>query len=439
MWPYYEELLRRPVPRYTSYPTAAEFKTQIGPRQYRKALAKIARGSDISLYIHIPFCEQICWYCGCNTAKANKPARLSAYLDALHEEIRMVAALLPSGCNIARIAFGGGSPNAINPVDFARIIDHLTIDFGALDPLISVELDPRQFGLGWLRAVAAVGVDYVSLGVQTFDPTVQAAIGRVQPYATIAELVEELRLTGVRSINFDLMYGLPGQDDAILADTIDQAIGLHPDRIALFGYAHLPSILPRQRQIDDSKLPGMAERFKMAELGYDRLTAAGYVPIGFDHFALPDDPLAKAAVEGRLHRNFQGFTDDGSDIVIGLGASAISHLPGLYAQNAKNSGQYREALSGGELPVERGIATTAEDARRARAIENILCSRTTEMPRSLTGDQRDFIASLAKRGLVRQAGRTLGLAEEALPYARVIASIFDGYRPVTSGTFSAAV
>ncbi len=439
MWPYYEELLRRPVPRYTSYPTAAEFKPEIGPAQYRKALSRIAPGTSISLYIHIPFCEQICWYCGCNTAKANKPARLAAYLEALHEEIRMVAALLPSGCTISRIAFGGGSPNAISPVDFARIIDHLTIDFAALDPLISVELDPRQFGLGWLRAVAAVGVDYVSLGVQTFDPAVQAAIGRVQPYEAIEELVEELRLTGVRSINFDLMYGLPGQDESILADTIDKAIGLRPDRIALFGYAHLPSILPRQRQIDDSNLPGMADRFRMASLGHDRLTAAGYQPIGFDHFALPGDPLAAAAAEGRLHRNFQGFTDDACSVVIGLGASAISHLPGLYTQNAKNSGQYREALCRGELAVERGIATTAEDARRALAIENILCSRATEMPRSLTSDQRQFIANLAKKGLVRQAGRKLGLSEEGLPYARVIASIFDGYRPVTSGTFSAAV
>lgn len=439
MWPYHEELLRKPVPRYTSYPTAAEFGENVGVTEHARALASIEPASEVSLYVHIPFCDEICWYCGCNTARSNRPARLSAYLEALHNEIDLVAAALPHPVKVSRISFGGGSPNALKAVDFARIIDRLTIAFMAPEPLISVELDPRHFTLDWLRTVAAIGVRNISLGVQTFDPKVQAAIGRVQPYDIVAELVEELRLAGVRSINFDLMYGLPGQDEAVLKDTIERTVGLMPERIALFGYAHLPSLLPRQRRIDATRLPDVRERFDLASLGHDLLTSAGYEPIGFDHFALPDDPIARAAREKQLHRNFQGFTDDSAKILIGMGASAISHLPGLYVQNAKNSGAYREAIASGRLATEKGVALTETDLETAALIEDILCNGHADIGGHISPAQAGYMAQLQSLGLIQIKRKQLELTKKAIPYARAIAAAFDTYRPMTSGVFSSAI
>lgn len=439
MWPYHEELLARPVPRYTSYPTAAEFSEGIGHDEHARALLDIPKGSDVSLYVHIPFCEEICWYCGCNTARSNKAARLTAYLEALHDEINLVSSMLAGHMNVKRISIGGGSPNALTAVDFARIIDRFTINFSAPDPLISIEIDPRHFSVEWLRAIASIHVSNVSLGVQTFDPIVQNAIGRVQPHDVVAELVEELRLAGVVSINFDLMYGLPGQHAQSLRDTIEKAIILRPERIALFGYAHLPHLLPRQRRIDDSDLPQIRERFLLAQQGYDMLCRAGYQPVGFDHFALPDDPLACAAREGKLHRNFQGFTDDEAPFLIGFGASAISRLPGLFAQNAKKAGTYRGAIAEGRLSTERGVSLTKEDVSIAGTIEDILCKGEAEIALQLTSGQRQYLEHLGSMGMVAMQGGRLKLAADARPYARSLAAAFDAYRPMSRGQFSSAI
>src|SRR5690606_5126732 len=371
MWTYYPDLLATPVPRYTSFPTAAEFGTGVTASDYKAALASAS--GNVSLYVHIPYCEKICWYCGCNTAAANRPQRLTSYLDALHREIELVGALLPAGARVRRVAFGGGSPNAIAPIDFVRLFDELVLHMPLHDPLVSVELDPRSLGESWGAVLRGVGATHASLGVQTFAPHLQAAIGRVQPLEMIESSVRLLREAGITSLNFDLMYGLPAQSMEDLADTLTLAAHYGADRIALFGYAHVPHMLPRQRRIDGSALPGQEVRFRMAAAGYDQLVAAGYRPVGFDHFALPHDPLARAAGAGTLRRNFQGFTDDPAPVLIGLGASAISSFPSLLAQNEKNSGRYRMLLSQDKLATSVGKRRTTDDRRRGSIIEELLC------------------------------------------------------------------
>lgn len=439
MWTYYPDLLSQPVPRYTSYPTAADFKPLPDAREHEAALRGIPAGAPVSLYVHIPFCEEICWYCGCNTARSNKRARLQAYLDALHQEIARVAALMRDRGRVTRISFGGGSPNALDPLDFVRLLGDLMVAFNAQNPLISLEIDPRRFSSKWLSVIASTGVRNVSLGVQSFDPAVQKAIGRVQPLELVQKLVADLRGAGVRSLNFDLMYGLPGQSKTSLLRTLKRTAELVPDRIALFGYAHLPAAIPRQRRIDATALPDARRRFSMACIGHDFFVNRGYEPVGFDHFARSGDPLAAAARDNRLHRNFQGFTDDDAVYLIGFGASAISEFPGLYVQNAKNAGAYRKAIAAGDLPGERGIVRD-EDSRACGALINqILCHRQALLPGALTYAQHERLEDFARRGLISTADGMLRLKPAAMPYARSIAAIFDPRLAGQMGRFSAPV
>lgn len=437
MWPYHPDLLATPVPRYTSFPTAAEFGDIPGDA-YRKALESVS--GDVSLYVHIPFCEKICFYCGCNTGKAGRRQRLESYLSALHAEIDLVSSLLPRGTKVGRVAFGGGSPNAITPTDFVRLVDTLTIRFGLDDPIFSIELDPRTMTRSWAEVIGHVGIERASLGVQTFAPHCQEAIGRVQTEDSIVETVDLLRNAGVTSLNFDLMYGLPGQTRDDLLDTLQRTRVLGADRVALFGYAHVPHIVPRQRMIDDTDLPDQAERFAMAGLGYSYLATHGYLPVGFDHFARPGgDPLARSATEGRVHRNFQGFTDDAAPNLIGLGSSAISSFPHLLAQNEKNSGRYRMIASQGSLTAQRGFERSAEDRERGKAIEDLLCQGRTELPEYLTADIACRLSAFTARGLASLDGNVLTMDPDGLPYARTIAALLDPYRQVSKTRFSAAV
>jgi oxygen-independent coproporphyrinogen-3 oxidase len=394
---------------------------------------------DVSLYVHIPFCEKICWYCGCNTAAANKVQRLATYLDALHQEIALVAALLPASARVRRIAFGGGSPNALNPVDFIRLFDELVLRFPLEDPVVSIELDPRTLGDDWAPVLRAIGATRASMGVQTFSPELQEAIGRIQPLSMIEHGVRLLRKAGVTSMNFDLMYGLPGQREDHLASALELAAGFGADRIALFGYAHVPHMIARQRRIDASALPGAEQRFRMAELGLRQLLASGYVPVGFDHFALPGDPLAEAALNSRLRRNFQGFTDDAAPVLLGLGASAIGSFPTQLAQNEKNSGRYRMLLSQGRLPVALGKTRSADDRRRGAVIEELLCHGRAKVCRAMLDGAWERLAPYAQAGLCEVEGEFLVIADHALAYARSIAAAFDPYRQHSPRRFSSAV
>ena len=427
MWPYLSELIERPVPRYTSYPPATAFRDDVGTDDQQRALNAVTAGTPLSLYLHIPYCQQICWYCGCNTGAAGRTHRLTAYLAALEAEISMIAKLLGGRGKLRRIAFGGGSPNAIDPIDFVRIVDRLVTIFGAgAAPDVSVEIDPRAFTREWAMTLSIAQVTRVSFGVQSFDPDIQAAIGRIQPVDMIDTCMAALRARGITSVNFDLMYGLPFQTIEKLDATLDEVVRMRPSRIALFGYAHVPQMFPRQRRIDASALPNAEQRFAQAAHGYDRLVAEGYVPIGFDHFALPGDPLAMAASKGQVRRNFQGFTEDQSDVLIGLGASAISLFPGAIIQNEKNPGAYRDYISEGRLAGARGVRLALEDQRRGVLIEQLLCQLKARVDSDLVDPQLEAMLShFVSLGLVERAGDVLSITDQGRPYARNVAAAFD--------------
>ena len=435
-WTYHPDLLAKPVPRYTSYPTAAEFGP-LSSTRYAEALGS-ASGS-VSLYVHIPFCEKICFYCGCNTGKVGKRQRLESYLAALACEIDLVSSMLPGDASVRRIAFGGGSPNAISPTEFLKLVDRLVARFKIDDPTFSIELDPRTFSVQWAQAIGTIGIKRASLGVQTFAPHCQEAIGRIQPIALIERSVDLLRENGVTSLNFDLMYGLPHQSRHDLEDSLQRALTLEPDRIALFGYAHVPHLIARQRVIDDSALCGPEERFAMARCGHSFLTENGYRSIGFDHFSEANDPLAHAAASGKLRRNFQGFTDDQALNLIGLGSSAVSSFPRLLAQNEKNSGRYRMMAGQGALATAVGIVRTDEDRLRGEIIESLLCRGSADIRHAMDQELLARLDPFLDLGLASLDDSQLSMTRSGLPYARVIAALFDSHRAQSFRRFSSAV
>ncbi|NIJ09379.1 oxygen-independent coproporphyrinogen-3 oxidase [Sphingomonas vulcanisoli] len=440
MWPYYPDLLATPVPRYTSYPTAAEFNESVGADDMGAALARLDAGSSVSLYLHIPYCHEICWYCGCNTGAANRATRLAAYVERLGQEIDLIGAALAGRGIVRHIAWGGGSPNALSPDQFTWLAHKVRLAFVCDRTEQSIELDPRGFNDEWADQIARHGITRASLGVQTFAPHIQRAIGRVQPYDDIASTCCLLRQAGITSLNFDLMYGLPSQSDADLVETLEAAIDLGPDRLAVFGYAHVPHLLPRQRRIDAASLPNGAARFAQAWLAHEQLITRGYRAVGFDHFAKPGDALARAAREMRLHRNFQGFTDDPSHCLIGLGASAISCFPDLIVQNEKNTGRYHARIGSGALAATRGVRPTRLDRQRAEVIEALLCHGEAECGQLLDLQLlRDDIAPFEAIGLARWHRTKLVLTADALPYARTIAATFDRFRKNSKVQFSSAI
>ncbi len=436
MWTYHPELLAKPVPRYTSYPTAADF----GPLEggvIERAIA--GADGDISLYLHIPFCEKICYYCGCNTGAAGKRARVESYLAALHQELATVASLLPAGARVRRIAFGGGSPNAIATGEFMSLVEALHAHFPLHAPEWSIELDPRSLTADWGPVLQEVGITRASMGVQTFAVHCQKAIGREQSLSMICRSVDLLRGAGVTSLNFDLMYGLPHQSEADLEDSIEYTRKLGADRVAVFGYAHVPHLVPRQTMIPEGALPGAAARFTMASEAHRILTGAGYDAIGFDHFALPHDPMAQAVRNGTLRRNFQGFTDDPAEVLIGMGASSISGFPGLLAQNEKHTATYRQLSAEGRLSANHGIARSPQDILRGNVIEALLCRGEAEITLCLMGEVQGRLAPFITAGLASLQSNRLTILPDGLPYARVVASLFDSYRAVTQRTFSSAI
>lgn len=439
MWTYHPELLAKPVPRYTSFPTAAEFG-DIGPASFASSLATLPEREPASLYLHIPYCHEICWYCGCNTGAANRRGRLANYVERLRSEIALVAATIGYRAQVSRIAWGGGSPNALHPDQFLDLADTVAAAFDTSSAVTSVEVDPRGFTREWAGALSAGGASRVSLGVQTFSPAIQAAIGRVQPAEAIVETVAMLREAGVDSINFDLMYGLPGQREPDLRDSIERTIALGADRVAVFGYAHVPHLIPRQRRIDASDLPDAEHRFRSAGLAYRSFVAADYAPVGFDHFARPGDALAAAVQSRTLRRNFQGFTEDQADVLIGLGASAISAFPGALLQNEKNAGRYGMRIDSGQLATSRGIIRRRVDQLRRRAIERILCQGFADLSTLPDlGRVRRALEPFERLGLVEWQSGTLHLWHHALPYSRAIAATLDPFRVEEKRAFSNAV
>ena len=444
---FHPDLAARPVPRYTSYPTAAEFTDAVGTREYAAALDGLIAADRLSLYVHVPYCQEICWYCGCNTGPVGRASRLDAYVEALIAEIALIAGR--SKGKVSRVHFGGGSPNALSPAQFGRIADAIRVQFaGADDAEWAVELDPRHLDAAFCAALVRNGVSRASLGAQTFDLAIQARINRLQPFRTVARCVDELRRAGVEHINLDLMYGLPGQTLDTIARTVTQARTLAPDRVAMFGYAHLPRLLPRQRMIDERDLPDVEARFWQSALARDLWLEAGYQAIGFDHYARPDDGLVTAARTGTLKRNFQGFTDDDATAVIGLGASSISLFPGLIVQSEKHVGRYRMKAQNGQLATAKGVVRSRDDQRRGTVIERLLCDGRVDLvelgwsPDAASramADAAPQLAVLEERGMIRRHDHGAVILPTGEPYARLAAVPFDTYRSTPTDRFSQAV
>lgn len=427
-----------PVPRYTSYPTAPHFHDGIGAETYRRWLGDLDPGAPVSLYLHIPFCDTLCWFCGCHTQVVRRQQPIDAYVAALEREIGLVAATIPAATRVVHVHFGGGSPSILTVAQVRRLADalHRGFDFAA-DAEIAVEIDPRDFERSALDAWVAAGLSRASLGVQDFDPEVQAAINRMQSREETARLIDWLRDAGVRSVNIDLLYGLPHQTVERLLATLDAVIAMAPDRVALFGYAHVPWMKRHQALIDDKALPGPAERLRQSAAAEVRLRAAGYRPIGLDHFACADDSLARASEQGRLSRNFQGYTTDTAITLIGLGASAIGTLPQGYVQNEVAVRGYQQRLARGELATSRGFQLGADDRLRRDVIMRLMCGLEADLPALAARHQmssaadftREFAAldQMASDGLVRRDGATVAVTEAGKPFVRAVAALFDRY------------
>jgi oxygen-independent coproporphyrinogen-3 oxidase len=425
------------APRYTSYPTAAQFAPDVNAEVFRAWLGELRSNQPVSLYVHIPFCRRLCWYCGCNTRAVNRGEPIEDYVAVLADEIALVTREIGRRPRVSSLHFGGGSPNSLTSEELDRLFDILEarFDFSSVKE-IAVELDPTYLDLGWVETAGRRGLTRASLGVQEFSPAVQAAINRPQPFAQVARAVKALRANGVASINLDLMYGLPKQRLGDVLATIDQSLELAPERFAVFGYAHVPWMKLHQKLIRSSDLPGVGERLEQSAAAAERLIGAGYVPIGLDHFALPNDELAQAQAEGRLRRNFQGYTTDRARAVIGLGASAISGTPNGYAQNFADVVAWRQAVLAGTLPTARGVVLTWEDRLRADVIERLMCDFAADLvaicERHGTGlraldDDIERLASSVARGLVTFDGRRLAVTGAGRPLVRLVCAVFDRY------------
>ena len=423
------------APRYTSYPTAVQFTPDVGPAVYADWLAALPTAAPISAYVHVPFCARLCWFCGCNTRAVKRGEGISDYVSLLVEELAMVESHLPAKLRLGALHLGGGTPNMLS-------LDDMTVLFGALrqvfrfdaDAEIAAELDPAQLTQQWARGAAFHGLSRASLGVQDLSPAVQAAVNRRETFEMVAQAAGWLREAGVRSLNIDLMYGLPLQRTKDVLATLDRVLTLRPERVALFGYAHVPWMKPHQKLINEADLPGSAERLDQSDHAAERLVAEGYVQIGLDHFALPRDSLAVALAEGRLRRNFQGYTADPYDTLLAFGVSAIGRLPQGLVQNQTIELEWRKAIARGDLATARGLAFTDEDRFRGEVIERLMCDFAVDLAsvsRRHGRPPEDLDAAIAalapaiKDGVAEMNGWSLTMTNLGRPFVRQVAAAFD--------------
>jgi oxygen-independent coproporphyrinogen-3 oxidase len=432
----------RQAPRYTSYPSANHFDASVNAETYARWLRAVDPDSSLSLYLHVPYCKELCWYCGCNTF-LTRGGDIGDFVTALMMEIDLVASKLGSH-HVSEIHWGGGTPNILPPEQFRRIVRQIEFWFDvAPDAAHAIELDPRHVTRELADAYVAAGIRRASLGIQDLNGHVQKAIGRVQPIEQVRQAVKMLRGAGLTQLSFDLMYGLPDQSAGDLAQTIRLAADLQPSRIALFGYAHVPWFKRRQRLINAEDLPGVSDRFDQAELARRMLNDLGYESVGLDHFARPDDPLAISARNATLKRNFQGYVAHESAALIGLGPSAISHLPGGYAQNIATVTAWRHAVESDTLPISRGHAGTAEDLRRGAIIQSIMCTHQVDLSSwggwDMFPDAYVEVRALAEAGLVTLENDGLRIPTSARPFSRLVAAAFDAYAQPSQPAHSRAI
>ncbi|MGD9981372.1 MAG: oxygen-independent coproporphyrinogen III oxidase [Hyphomonadaceae bacterium] len=430
MDPHLRPYAERQAPRYTSYPSAPHFDAGVDGAVYANWLRALDENATLSLYLHVPYCRQLCWYCGCNTF-LTRGGDIADFVTSMMMEIDLVSAELKPR-KVSELHWGGGTPNILSATEFLRLKHHIDFWFdSAADTAHAIELDPRYVTRELADAYVEAGVNRASLGVQDFNPHVQAAIGRVQPFELVRHAVHTLRQAGLGNLSFDLMYGLAGQSHADLANSIKLAAELAPDRIALFGYAHVPWFKRRQRLINADLLPDANERYEQSELARRMLGDLGYESIGLDHFARPGDALAAAAQSHSLHRNFQGYVAQTSDALIGFGPSAISQLPSGYAQNIPTVGAWRRAIEFGHLPIVRGHVQSEDDVRRAAIIQAIMCDLEVDL--SPWGGADAFpeaieaLTPLASEGIVDLSGDKLSVPPAMRQFCRLAAMAFDAY------------
>ena len=439
-----DALLRRfdtPGPRYTSYPTADRFVEAFGPTELnlvlqQRAQAAVAGAAPLSLYVHIPFCESLCYYCACNKVITRHHERAAEYLDALDAEIALLLQQLKPGQPVSQLHFGGGSPTFPSDAELQRLMDALRRAFAIGEGAeISIEIDPRTVTPERLAFFRALGMNRISFGVQDFDPQVQRAVHRVQPFESVRDLMVAARRLGYESINADLIYGLPRQTPDSFARTVAQIGELRPDRIALYAYAHLPQRFKPQRRIAAAELPIAGQRVAMLGDAIAGFLQRGYQYIGMDHFALPDDALAVAKRQGRLHRNFQGYSTQPDNDLIGLGVSAIGKVGASYYQNVKSLPEYYDALRQGQLPVQRGLALSRDDLLRRAVIMALMCQGRVEfepIARAHGIDMREYFARelqalqpMAEAGLVQLEPGAIQVSATGWYIVRAVAMVFD--------------
>lgn len=424
------------VPRYTSYPTAPHFSADVGPGDFVHWIKAIPEGSEISLYLHVPFCRRLCWFCACRTQGTTSDAPVVAYVETLKAEISLLRAILPRGVTLSRLHWGGGTPTLLS-ADLVRDLSRAIFAVApmAADGEFSVEIDPNEIDDARLDALAAAGMNRASIGVQDFDPMIQKAIGREQSYQLTRDVAERIRARGVASLNADILYGLPFQTGPRISDSVQKLLTLSPDRVALYGYAHVPWMSRRQQMIPSDAMPTPEERLSLFETARKLFLWDGYVEVGIDHFAKPEDGMARALQTGTLRRNFQGYTDDPAPVLIGLGASSISRFPQGFAQNASGTAEHTRAIRDGRFSTHRGHTFRGEDLLRARIIEALMCDFRVSRADLL----RDFDTSAARLDSLFQVARAefgdmvqltedgLYIPERARPLTRMIARAFDAY------------
>lgn len=425
------------LPWYTIYPTAPDFSTAVGARACEEWLRRLPSYDAVSLYIHVPFCRSICWYCGFPRSSTGGDAPILNYLAVLRDEINLVAAQTTDALPVSDVHFGGGTPTLIAPAEFLALMELLRRRFSFRQPAaVAVEIDPRSFTVEMAETLGAAGVNRASLGVQSFDPVVQKAINRVQSEAETATAIEYLRRNGITRINFDLIYGLPNQTVQSCVRTAETAAAMCPDRLAVFGYAHVPSFKKNQRLIEEAALPDTLARAEQAAAVAGTLVAAGYRQIGLDHFALPDDELALAQKTGRLRRNSLGYSADTCQTVIGLGASALGRLGDGYVQNDAATGSYTRHIRAGRLAASKGYALCNEDRVRAAIIERLMCDLEADVPAICAAfgfdpvpllDSAERLPMLAEDGVVDIEGGFIRVRQEYRFLLRAVAAAFDAY------------
>ncbi|MDP3254196.1 MAG: oxygen-independent coproporphyrinogen III oxidase [Hydrogenophaga sp.] len=442
-----DELLRCfdvPGPRYTSYPTADRFVEAFTEHDYIQALGQRRAGSmalPLSLYVHIPFCESVCYYCACNKVITRHHERAAQYLRYLAREVELQVAHFGAGQGVSQLHLGGGTPTFLSDAELEDLMSMLRRHF-TLAPggEYSIEVDPRTVTEERLRTLARLGFNRLSFGVQDFDPAVQKAVHRVQPAEQVFALVEAARRIGFESINVDLIYGLPLQTPESFTRTLTQVNALRPDRIALYAYAHLPSRFKPQRRIVAAELPSPGDKLSMLSASLDALLGEGYVYVGMDHFALPNDALAVAKRQGRLHRNFQGYSTQPDCDLIGLGVSAIGRIGATYSQNAKTLAEYGDLLDQGRLPIVRGLALTRDDLLRRAVIMSLMCQGEVQFESIELGHLIDFrryferelaaLQAMAEHGLVTINSNGVEVTDAGWFLVRAIAMVFDKHLQV---------